>query len=84
MLSRNHVTPVASEARQARNSTPPPPSSATPARPVTCPSDRPAAPAPGSAVKYHARRLQLVPRVAEELLILTPPDRGPGKRCGPE
>ncbi|MEU0844921.1 recombinase family protein [Streptomyces sp. NPDC005962] len=33
-----------------------------------------------TAVKYHTRRLQLVPRVAEELHILTPPDRGPGKR----
>ncbi|MFF3159254.1 recombinase family protein [Streptomyces sp. NPDC057910] len=39
-----------------------------------------------TAAKYHTRRLQLVPRVAEELHILTPPDRGPGKRwaLGPE
>ncbi|MFJ9591096.1 recombinase family protein [Streptomyces acidicola] len=39
-----------------------------------------------TAVKYHTRRLQLVPRVAEELHVLTPPDRGPGKRwaLGPE
>ncbi|WP_434091516.1 zinc finger domain-containing protein [Streptomyces anulatus] len=33
-----------------------------------------------TAVKYHTRRLQLVPRVAEELHVPTPPDRGPGKR----
>ncbi|WP_424922612.1 zinc finger domain-containing protein [Streptomyces sp. wa53] len=39
-----------------------------------------------TAAKYHTRRLQLVPRVAEELHILTPPDRGPGRRwvLGPE
>ncbi|QCX82726.1 hypothetical protein C9F11_45850 (plasmid) [Streptomyces sp. YIM 121038] len=33
-----------------------------------------------TAAKYHTRRLQLVPRVAEELHVLTPPDRHPGKR----
>ncbi|MFC9932197.1 recombinase family protein [Streptomyces sp. NPDC127190] len=39
-----------------------------------------------TAAKYHTRRLQLVPRVAEELHILTPPDRHPGRRwtLGPE
>lgn len=37
-------------------------------------------------MNYHTRRLQLVPRVAEELHVLTPPDHGPGKRWvpGPE
>ncbi|MBB5109959.1 DNA invertase Pin-like site-specific DNA recombinase [Streptomyces spectabilis] len=39
-----------------------------------------------TAAKYHTRRLQLVPQFAEELHILTPPDRGPGRRwvLGPE